>query len=78
MPDFFNLYNDLTLLETLAFFADAYGVPPDIITERAVQALRTVELLCQKGIYQPDSGLCEVSRIACCQSEAVVQGGGCN
>lgn len=44
MPDFFNLYSDLTLLETLGFFADAYGVPAGSIAERANQALRTVEL----------------------------------
>ena len=44
LPDFFNLYNDLTLLETLAFFADAYRVPAGAIAERAQQALRTVEL----------------------------------
>lgn len=44
MPDFFNLYNDLTLRETLIFFADAYGFPPETLAERAAQALRTVEL----------------------------------
>lgn len=49
MPDFFNLYNDLTLLETLVFFADAYGVESDAIAERASQALRTVELHSKSG-----------------------------
>ncbi len=49
MPDFFNLYNDLTLLETLAFFADAYGVEHDAIAGRASHALRTVELHNKSG-----------------------------
>jgi ABC-2 type transport system ATP-binding protein len=44
MPDFFNLYNDLTLFETVAFFADAYGVPQGSMAERARQALLTVDL----------------------------------
>ena len=49
LPDFFNLYNDLTLLETLSFFADAYGVELGAIGERASQALRTVELSAKSG-----------------------------
>ena len=49
MPDFFNLYHDLTLLETLAFFADAYGVEPGAIAERTAQTLRTVELQAKSG-----------------------------
>lgn len=49
MPDFFNLYNDLTLLETLAFFADAYGAEAGTIAESASQALRTVELHAKSG-----------------------------
>lgn len=45
LPDFFNLYNDLTPLETLAFFADAHGVARGDIASRADRALRTVDLM---------------------------------
>ncbi len=44
MPDFFNLYSDLTLSETLRFFADAYGVPPETIPEQVRQTLQKVDL----------------------------------
>ena len=44
MPDFFNLYSDLTLAETLHFFADAYGVPAASIPERVHDTLQTVDL----------------------------------
>ncbi len=44
MPDFFNLYSDLTLTETLVFFADAYGVPETEIPQRVRETLETVDL----------------------------------
>ncbi|MHC4259447.1 MAG: ABC transporter ATP-binding protein [Planctomycetota bacterium] len=44
MPDFFNLYNDLTLRECLEFFARAYKVQPDIITGRVNKVLKYVDL----------------------------------
>jgi ABC-2 type transport system ATP-binding protein len=44
LPDFFNLYNDLTLKECLEFFARAYKVKQNLITERINSALQFVEL----------------------------------
>ncbi len=44
LPDFFNLYNDLTTRETLAFFARAYRVPPAEIAGRIEEVLRYVDL----------------------------------
>jgi ABC-2 type transport system ATP-binding protein len=44
LPDFFNLYNDLTLRECLHFFAHAYGVPPDQSNARVEWTLDLVEL----------------------------------
>ncbi len=44
MPDFFNLYSDLTLRETLGFFADAYGVERHTIPKRIDETLHTVDL----------------------------------
>jgi len=44
LPDFFNLYNDLTLLESLVFFARAYGASPASAAARAAEALEYVEL----------------------------------
>lgn len=49
LPDFFNLYSDLTLVETLMFFADAYDVPFDRRAACTEQALRTVELHSKSG-----------------------------
>jgi ABC-2 type transport system ATP-binding protein len=44
MPDFFNLYNDLTLAECLEFFARAYKVKPDVIAKRIDEVLEYVDL----------------------------------
>ena len=44
MPDFFNLYNDLTLRECLEFFARAYNVEQDLIPKRIDQILEYVDL----------------------------------
>ncbi len=44
MPDFFNLYNDLTLRECLEFFAKAYKVENKIIPERVNEVLDYIEL----------------------------------
>jgi ABC-2 type transport system ATP-binding protein len=44
LPDFFNLYNSLTLCECLEFFAMAYGVDENLIPARIDEALRFVEL----------------------------------
>ena len=44
LPDFFNLYNDLTLRECLQFFAHAYGVPRERIGPRVDEVLQFVEL----------------------------------
>jgi ABC-2 type transport system ATP-binding protein len=44
MPDFFNLYNDLTLRECLEFFAKAYNVEQDSIPKRIDETLEYVDL----------------------------------
>ena len=44
MPDFFNLYNDLTLSECLEFFAKAYNVEQDLIPKRIDEVLEYVDL----------------------------------
>jgi len=44
LPDFFNLYNDLTLRECLDFFARAYKVEPGLIGRRIDTVLEYVEL----------------------------------
>ncbi|MBN2181768.1 MAG: ABC transporter ATP-binding protein [Sedimentisphaerales bacterium] len=44
LPDFFNLYNDLTLHECLEFFAKAYQVDEDLIPQRITDMLKYVEL----------------------------------
>jgi len=44
LPDFFNLYNSLTLRECLEFFAMAYSVDDKLIPERVDEALKFVEL----------------------------------
>jgi ABC-2 type transport system ATP-binding protein len=44
LPDFFNLYNDLTLRECLRFFAAAYKVESASIPGKVEQALEYVEL----------------------------------
>ena len=44
LPDFFNLYNDLTLQECLEFFAQVYKVEPKLIAERVDAALKFIDL----------------------------------
>lgn len=44
LPDFFNLYNDLTLQECLEFFARVYKVEPAIIPERIDTVLKFIDL----------------------------------
>lgn len=44
LPDFFNLYNDLTLQECLEFFATVYKVAPKLIHERVDSALKFIDL----------------------------------
>ncbi len=44
LPDFFNLYSDLTLGECLRFFAEAYGVPRSAIGARVEEVLSYIEL----------------------------------
>jgi ABC-2 type transport system ATP-binding protein len=44
MPDFFNLYNNLTISECLEFFAKAYNVEQDLIPKRIDEILQYVDL----------------------------------
>lgn len=44
LPDFFNLYNDLTLRECLQFFARAYNVKTTLIPKRVGEVLEYIEL----------------------------------
>ncbi len=44
LPDFFNLYNDLTLRECLEFFAKAYKVEDKLIPQRVDEVLDYIEL----------------------------------
>jgi ABC-2 type transport system ATP-binding protein len=44
LPDFFSLYNDLTLRECLEFFAKAYKVDDELIPKRITEVLKYVEL----------------------------------
>lgn len=51
LPDFFNLYNDLTLTECLEFFARAYAVPDDQITQKIQSSLEYVNLTSKKDAF---------------------------
>jgi ABC-2 type transport system ATP-binding protein len=44
LPDFFNLYSDLTLRECLEFFARAYKVQPKLIKKRVDDVIEYIEL----------------------------------
>jgi ABC-2 type transport system ATP-binding protein len=44
LPDFFNLYNDLTIRECLEFFAKAYNVDEGQIPAKIDEALKLIEL----------------------------------
>ena len=48
LPDFFNLYPDLTLRECLDFFARAYGVAAEAVAERVEATLTFVNLESKK------------------------------
>jgi len=50
LPDFFNLYNDLTVFECLDFSARAYGVPEKKIADRIDRVLECVDLTDKKDI----------------------------
>jgi len=51
LPDFFNLYNDLTLTECLDFFARAYSIPTDQIPAKINQTLEYVNLIQKKDSF---------------------------
>lgn len=44
LPDFFNLYGDLTLGECLRFFAEAHNVHPSAVAQRVDEVLEYIEL----------------------------------
>lgn len=44
MPDFFGVYDNLTVTEYLYFYSSAYGIKDDITTERTKQLLELVDL----------------------------------
>jgi ABC-2 type transport system ATP-binding protein len=44
LPDFFNMYGDLTLRECLRFFAEAYGMPANSIGRRVTEVLDYIDL----------------------------------
>lgn len=44
MPDFFGVYDNLTVIEYLLFYSAAYGVPDDIAKDRANELLELVDL----------------------------------
>ena len=48
LPDFFNLYNDLTLIECLDFFAHDYSVPKAAIGSKIKESLLYVDLYSKK------------------------------
>jgi ABC-2 type transport system ATP-binding protein len=44
MPDFFGVYDNLTVIEYLQFYSSAYGIPSDIAIARAKELLELVNL----------------------------------
>lgn len=44
MPDFFGVYDNLTVIEYLLFYSAAYGIPDDIARVRAKELLELVDL----------------------------------
>lgn len=67
MPDFFNLYNDLTLEECLTFFSSAYRVPKADIPARVSSALEYVKLEAKRGerIGHLSRGMTQRLGVAC-------------
>jgi len=67
MPDFFNLYNDLTPEECLRFFASAYRVPAGDIPGRVTAALRYVNLETKRAerIEHLSRGMTQRLGVAC-------------
>ncbi|UCG57693.1 MAG: ABC transporter ATP-binding protein [Phycisphaerales bacterium] len=51
LPDFFNLYGDLTLRECLQFFAEAYDVQTSLIPKRVDEVLQYIELQDQRDNF---------------------------
>lgn len=51
LPDFFGLYDDLTIAECLTFFATTYGVPAAEIPARVDAALDAIQLTQKRGDY---------------------------
>ena len=51
LPDFFNLYDDLTIYECLEFFAAAYGVPASEIPDRVAHTLKLTDLESKRGDF---------------------------
>jgi ABC-2 type transport system ATP-binding protein len=51
MPDFFNLYSDLTLRECLEFFAESYGVEKSLIPQKVEESLEFVALLDKRNEF---------------------------
>ena len=51
LPDFFNLYNDLTLRECLEFFAKAYKVEDKLIPQRIDEVLDYIDLQSKRNDF---------------------------
>ena len=51
LPDFFGLYNDLTLRECLEFFAKAYKVEDKLISQRIDEVLDYIELQSKRNDF---------------------------
>jgi ABC-2 type transport system ATP-binding protein len=44
MPDFFGVYDNLTVIEYLQFYSSTYGIPNDVALKRAYELLELVDL----------------------------------
>jgi ABC-2 type transport system ATP-binding protein len=67
MPDFFNLYNDLTLEECLRFFSAAYRTPTHDLEARITNSLQVVDLTDkrQARIQHLSRGMTQRFGVAC-------------